>query len=351
MASRATDDGGEEPAHPKGLIHGESGTGELARGVSDESTASDCEDEDEDDFDLEEERAAFWREPGHFLLPEIVSMEECEWLRELNALHGKDISAKRPSTATSSTSMGTAASTSSMSAGSPATCSQESASALPEVRGVKVAAAGEAEERCSVGNGGSGFLPDDARGRILSICSRLARAVAHHDGRPHFLDLAILSRTARCGHRPHVDNERPVWLPDGTCRWVAGNSGHRTWSISVTLSEPWEYEDGELVFYNPPPSKRAARVAFKERAGAAIAFRGDRHHPHGVNPVPSGDRHVLVVFLRGSPEGAPVPRLLKRQGNGVAVFVEPPLRVASVGACFAGWVGLTRRAGESRCED
>merc|ERR1712232_769727 len=189
-----------------------------------------------------------------------------------------------------------------------------------------------------------GFIPAEDRPRLLALCWRLARLVAKHDGRPHYVDLAIVSRTAPCGHRPHVDNEYPVRLPDGACQWAPGRSGHRTWSVSVMLSEPVEYEGGELVFYRAPPGKPRPRASIKERGGSGIAFLGDRHHAHGVNPVTSGERFVLVLFLRGAPEGPPVPRLYRRQGNGLAFFLEPDMRTVSPGLCFAAWLSFARAA-------
>eukprot|EP00928_Gymnodinium_smaydae_P075796 TRINITY_DN58810_c0_g1_i1.p1 TRINITY_DN58810_c0_g1~~TRINITY_DN58810_c0_g1_i1.p1 ORF type:complete len:313 (+),score=34.12 TRINITY_DN58810_c0_g1_i1:45-941(+) len=236
----------------------------------------------------------FWCEPGHFVIPSCITHEERTWLRALNASHGRTVGHR------------------------PCATSRD----------------GEEDPD------GTAFLGDTDRARLRSICFRVATAVSQYEGQAQFLDLAILSRTALGGHRPHVDNERLERRADGTVEWVPGASGHRSWSVSVMLSEPWEYEGGELVFYRAQKNG-GPRISLKPPAGSAVAFRGDRHHPHGVNPV-AGDRLVLVIFLRNDPVSPAVPRLYKRSGTGRAVFLEPSLKTVTAGVCMAAWSAAVR---------
>jgi len=239
---------------------------------------------------LDDSDEDFWEEPGHFSLAECASTEDLLWLRKVNAAYGHNVG-----------------------------------------RGV----VGHSTD----GDSGTGFLYDEDRATLRKICGRILRAVANYEGEAHFLDLAIISNTAPSGHKPHIDNEKLVRNADGTCCWVPGFSGHRTWSASVMLSEPSEYGGGELVFYDA--RSRKPRVQLKQRQGAGFIFRGDRWHAHGVNPITWGTRLVLVVFLRGDPRPQ-VPRLYTRAGLGRAVYLEPSVKQVTQGLCFIVWAGFMR---------
>jgi len=167
---------------------------------------------------------------------------------------------------------------------------------------------------------GSGFPNPVERKQLVKICSRITEIVSQRASKMQFLDFAMVNQTAGVGHAPHVDNERCILKPSGGAAWVPSNSGHRSWSISVMLSEPWEYEGGEFVFYDRTGLRPIAFL--KERAGSMIAFRGDRHHIHGVLPISAGHRFVLLVFLREVVVSAGFHEYHHREGTGKAVFLE-----------------------------
>mmetsp|Transcript_22102 Transcript_22102/g.69275 ORF Transcript_22102/g.69275 Transcript_22102/m.69275 type:complete len:365 (-) Transcript_22102:29-1123(-) len=219
----------------------------------------------------------FWRQPGHFVLRGAIALAERAWLRRLEVRHGRDLSA----------------------------------------------ISGDIEAATDA----SGLLPPEEHHRFWGVCDRLARAVGSYEGREQLLDCATVSRTAPRGHAPHVDNEMEVFVGGGESVWVPNNSGHRSWSASVMLSEPSEYEGGEFVFYRA--RDRKALATLKEPAGTMVAFRGDRHHCHGVHPVRGGCRRVLLLFFREGPPGPAAARFYHRDGTGRAVFANPKV----VGPC------------------
>jgi len=232
--------------------------------------------------ETDDESDTFWSDGGRLLAPDSLSVQELSWLRRINDTHGHD----------------------------PGCASK-----------------------------GSGFLGDSDRAKLRGICGRLVRQIARHHRCHHFFDLAVLSSTSRCGHPPHVDNERPVRQADGSVVWLSGVTAHRSWSASVAVSEPSEYDGGEFVFYD---TNSEPQMLLKEDAGTMIAFLGDHRHPHGVLPVTSGERLVLTLFLRADPVRPAVPRLHRRRGTGKAVYLEPSINSVSVGVCFVGWASLSR---------
>jgi len=73
-----------------------------------------------------------------------------------------------------------------------------------------------------------------------------------------------------------------------------GGMGHRQMSCVIALSNPDDYEGGELVL---PELKRQFRL----QKGSAILF--DPSLMHGVLPVTSGERHTLLSFMFGEEYG------------------------------------------------
>jgi PKHD-type hydroxylase len=68
----------------------------------------------------------------------------------------------------------------------------------------------------------------------------------------------------------------------------------RKLGISVQLSEPSDYEGGDLRIYDPPDHQPAPR-----ELGCAIAFPS--YVPHEISPVRRGVRHALTAWALGPP--------------------------------------------------
>ena len=75
--------------------------------------------------------------------------------------------------------------------------------------------------------------------------------------------------------------------------------GIRKISMSLFLSDPEEYDGGELELELYPPSYRDRSLSFKEKKGVALFFQSDVWHR--VCPVTTGSRKSLVAWFRGSP--------------------------------------------------
>lgn len=88
------------------------------------------------------------------------------------------------------------------------------------------------------------------------------------------------------GHyRPHIDAEA-LFNENGTLKWV--KSVDRDISIVLYLNDG--YEGGEIVF-----PKQA--LSIKPRKGMLVAFPSTHHFLHGVNPVRTGVRYVIVNWF------------------------------------------------------
>ena len=75
--------------------------------------------------------------------------------------------------------------------------------------------------------------------------------------------------------------------------------GIRKISMSLFLSDPEEYEGGELELELYPPSHEKRSLTFKEKKGVALFFQSDVWHR--VRPIKSGSRKSLVAWFRGCP--------------------------------------------------
>ena len=82
------------------------------------------------------------------------------------------------------------------------------------------------------------------------------------------------------------DNDKKAFR-DAQTDWTT-YSCHRRMSIIISLSEPNDYEGGELVFPND-------NLKYKLNKGSAVIFDG--RMVHEVLPVTKGKRYVLQAFL------------------------------------------------------
>ena len=87
----------------------------------------------------------------------------------------------------------------------------------------------------------------------------------------------------------HVDNGTPVTRP----RFSDGTLLERKLSCSLILSDPDEYEGGELQFHY----SKAFFKSLKPEKGTAVIFPA--WLPHRVRPVKSGKRISLVAWMNG----------------------------------------------------
>ncbi len=72
-----------------------------------------------------------------------------------------------------------------------------------------------------------------------------------------------------------------------------GPNTTRKLSVSIQLSDPDDYEGGDLEFHTMPP------LAFSRLQGAAILFPA--FLSHRVTPITQGSRYSLVAFINGPP--------------------------------------------------
>jgi hypothetical protein len=89
----------------------------------------------------------------------------------------------------------------------------------------------------------------------------------------------------------HIDAES-LWHVKSENRLEWRKSTDRDISILIYLNN--EYEGGELVFPNQ-------HIALHPKAGMLVAFPSDHHFEHGVKPVTSGKRYVLVTWASLNP--------------------------------------------------
>lgn len=89
----------------------------------------------------------------------------------------------------------------------------------------------------------------------------------------------------KMGH--YSGEEKGFYIPHTDTQGEGDTMSYRKISIVVVLSDPTEYEGGDLVFPN-------LKKTFRLKRGSAILFRSSLLH--GVTPVTSGDRYVLISF-------------------------------------------------------
>jgi len=74
--------------------------------------------------------------------------------------------------------------------------------------------------------------------------------------------------------------------------WKGNTSHHRKLSIVIQLTDPDEYEGGELELEHEPPEQMALR-----QQGTVIVFPS--FHPHRVTNITKGIRHSIVGWYEG----------------------------------------------------
>ena len=107
---------------------------------------------------------------------------------------------------------------------------------------------------------GSGLVPAEDRARLLTLSARLARHISVRANKMQFLDLVTISRTAMCGHAPHVDNEMEIRSGSGEITWVPNNSGHRRKSFVTHLPHSLRNPHVMCQFYFSGSSMFHAKV-------------------------------------------------------------------------------------------
>ncbi|CAJ1331023.1 unnamed protein product [Effrenium voratum] len=196
------------------------------------------------------------------------------------------------------------------------------------------------------------FSPEDFD-TFYRIAQKVVDAMVEEYRVPMVLDQATISNTNHKGHPPHADNVRfdSVWwhgkritgedeLPAARkgayILWRAEKTSYRSYSCSVSLTDPNGYEGGEIQFFDRWGSSPVA--SYKCAEGCGIAFCGCHKNIHAVTGVRRGFRLVLLVWTR--PPGARVP-----DAQGTVCYFRP-------GTGRGCWLhtaeiqrGLARRAG------
>lgn len=143
---------------------------------------------------------------------------------------------------------------------------------------------------------------------------KVVDAMAVQFGEDLVLDQATISSTTSVGHPPHADNVQfdSVWWEGQIVRqrdeliaaregaevyWKKVKTGYRNYSVSVALTNPWQYGGGDLEFYDEwgqcEPSKR-----YRLEEGNGVASCGCQRSIHAVTSVKWGFRLVLLVWTR-----------------------------------------------------
>lgn len=134
-------------------------------------------------------------------------------------------------------------------------------------------------------------------------------------------DYIVVSNTRhRKGHRYHFDNCKK----DMCGNIVPNHTPFRIFSMSVSLTDPSEYEGGTLHIDN----HRYGGKSFRQNPGDAVLFTSHHENPHWVDPVSWGERLVLLVWMVSSKNTSQTVRGIPKciyvwvcTGFGIAVFV------------------------------
>ena len=78
-----------------------------------------------------------------------------------------------------------------------------------------------------------------------------------------------------------------------------GSTANRKLNILLQLSDPDEYEGGELQLFVPHQNKELPIVTLPKEKGNMVVF--PPWVPHRVCPVTKGTRRSLVTYLHGPP--------------------------------------------------
>lgn len=191
---------------------------------------------------------------------------------------------------------------------------------------------------------------------FLGIGQKVVDAMVEEYQQPMVLDQATISNTNHVGHPPHADNVQfdSVWWKGKRIRpedevvaaqegayvlWRAEKTSYRSYSCTVSLSDPSDFEGGEVQFFAKFGDKEPV-ASYKCAKGCGVAFCGCQRNIHAVTGVKSGFRLVLLVWTR--PPASRVPDSQTqvcyfRPGTGLGVW----LTTADV----------LRRQARKRCRD
>lgn len=135
--------------------------------------------------------------------------------------------------------------------------------------------------------------------KLLSKIDNKIYDSIYDDVKKHFGDIPYRENW-KIGH--YKANDNGFYNVHSDC---AGDTKFRKYSFIAMLSNPNEYEGGEFYFKN-------LNIQLKLEKGDILIFKSNLLH--GVNPVYSGERYVLISFFFDS-EGADIKKQLNPNSN------------------------------------
>mmetsp|Transcript_57693 Transcript_57693/g.134412 ORF Transcript_57693/g.134412 Transcript_57693/m.134412 type:complete len:762 (+) Transcript_57693:85-2370(+) len=169
---------------------------------------------------------------------------------------------------------------------------------------------------------------------------KVVDAMVEEYHQPMVLDQATISNTNHVGHPPHADNVQfdSVWWNGKRIRaedevvaaqegayvlWRPEKTSYRSYSCTVSLSDPNGYEGGEVQFFARWGDKDPV-ATYKCAEGCGVAFCGCQRNIHAVTGVKHGFRLVFLVWTR--PPNVCVPESQRhvcyfRPGTGLGVWL------------------------------
>jgi predicted 2-oxoglutarate/Fe(II)-dependent dioxygenase YbiX len=153
------------------------------------------------------------------------------------------------------------------------------------------------------------------------IANKVVTRMSEEYGEAMVLDQCTISNTNHMGHPPHADNIQfdSVWWKGKRIRsedevtaaregayvlWRSEKTSYRSYSCSVSLTDPDDYDGGEVQFFESWGDKDPI-ASSKPAKYCAVAFCGCNKNIHAVVGVRSGFRLQLLVWTR--PPNAKVP--------------------------------------------
>jgi len=142
-----------------------------------------------------------------------------------------------------------------------------------------------------IGNHQAITNPSD-RERVASIVDTVTKQINQLSLRSSdYTPYTLIRSTPREGVAVHADNSR--WNPTAG-QWEPNHTPWRTFTASVMLSDPQGYSGGSLRFHGEQAE------AFHMASGDGMVFGCGGDNAHSVDPVRSGMRLVLLVWLQPS---------------------------------------------------
>jgi len=147
-----------------------------------------------------------------------------------------------------------------------------------------------------------------------AMAQKVVNAMVEEYRQPMVLDQATISNTNHVGHPPHADNVQfdSVWWRGKRIRsedevlaaqegayvlWRPEKTSYRSYSCTVSLSDPNGYEGGEVQFFDKWGDKDPT-ASYKCAEGCGVAFCGCQRNIHAVTGVTRGFRLVFLVWTR-----------------------------------------------------